>query len=124
MQSEPTLFADAPTVSKPATVERRNVPTAPYQRGSDTSRAGARAAQPNVQTQCEAYMALLRSRGSRGMTDHYAADRMGLPDGRISARRRALVLRGEVMDSGRRVDGGYGSPVTVWVAREFYEATN
>lgn len=116
--NEPLLFTAA-TVSKPETVERRNV-TAPYQRNSDTSRAGARAAQPNVRTQCAAYMELLRSRGAQGMTDHYAAERLGLPDGRISARRRALVLRGEVFDSGRRVDGGYGSPVTVWVAREFY----
>lgn len=95
-------------------------PTAPYQRTSDTSRAGAIRAQPAVCAQCRAYLRLLEHHGYDGLTDNEAADLMDLPRTTINARRNELIKRGDVRKSPLRRDGGHGVRVQVWVAREFY----
>lgn len=97
-------------------------PTAPYQRGSDTSRAGARMAQPSVGDQCKAYHELIQRHGRDGLTDAEASRLMDLPVTTINARRNELVRLLKVKKSPLRRDGGHGVRVTVWVASEYYTA--
>lgn len=90
--------------------------TAPYVPSSATSKAAAKAVAPALnRLETEVYSAILAS-GSVGMTDDDIEVRTGLTHQSASARRRTLVLRGSVEDSGRTRTTRHGRPASVWVA--------
>jgi hypothetical protein len=63
-------------------------------------------------------LGLLRSWKSYGGSDWEIENALGLTHQSASARRRELVLRGLVHDSGLKRMGGSRRKVTVWVAPE------
>ena len=89
----------------------------PHVRGSETSlAAGLSVAHVRARVQGEV-LAFLRARGAHGATDDEVEVALGLSHQSASARRRELVLKGWVFDSGRRRvnrSRRYGS---VWLAR-------
>ena len=59
---------------------------------------------------------LIRITGPNGLTDDDLERAMGIRHQTVSARRRELVLLGEVKDSGRARKTSSGRQATVWVA--------
>ena len=87
----------------------------PPHEDSGTSREAAEAALPNLGApQAEVYMRI-RAHGEWGCTDDELELQTGLSHQGVSARRRELVLRGAVRDSGRRRRTSRGRWATVWV---------
>ena len=87
--------------------------TAPYQRGSETSRAAAMSIEHLVETQMEKVYSLI-SESPR--TDQEVAKILGVQISSVTARRRALVLGGKVRDSGKRKSNPSGRSAVVWTA--------
>lgn len=79
-----------------------------------TSRSGALVAQEKAPSQKARMIALYRQHGP--LSDGEIAKAMGLPEGRISARRSAL-LADRVVEYHDIVPGPYGAQVTRWRLR-------
>lgn len=80
----------------------------------DTSMMAALEALPNVGKQHRAVLHILHRRGSNGATDDELEVALQLSHQAVSARRRELVLKGLVRDSGRRRATRRGRQATVW----------
>ncbi len=89
----------------------------PYVTGSDTSRAAAESIEPDLGRLLHLVLTQIRACGSNGATDDELEVTLGLPHQTVSARRRDLVLRDYVVDSGYRRTTRSGRGATVWVAR-------
>ena len=88
----------------------------PYQRESDTSRQAAEGVAGKAPTLREQALALFGLWGKgAGLTDHQLANLLHVPLQTAVPRRRELVLRGLVCDSGRRRRTPSGRTATVWV---------
>ena len=83
----------------------------------DTSIAAARDAEPNAGTDAHIALELIRYRGEFGLTDDELEVMSAMRHQTASARRRGLVLKGLVRDSGQRRPTRSGSMAIVWVAR-------
>lgn len=89
--------------------------TAPYVPSSSTSHQAAAAIQPHLDTiEGKVYAALLAS--PDGATDAELVARLGLASNTVGPRRRELVLKGRVVDSGLRRAGPGGGMARVWLA--------
>lgn len=84
-------------------------------RNSPTSVAAAKQAEPRAGSQMSRYLTELVKARRHGLTDHEAADKLGLPVGTICARRGSEYGRRYVRDSGRRRKSVYGSDNVVWI---------
>ena len=87
----------------------------PHVRGSDTSIAAALSQLDSARTKEAAVWRLIRD-APDGLTDDDAEHLTGWRHQTVSARRRGLVLRKLVTDSGRRRLTSSGRQATVWVA--------
>lgn len=89
-----------------------------YEGGSETSREAAESISPEALARMErvVYDALQASQD--GLTDEQLEGLTGLSHQSASARRRGLVLRGMVQDSGKRRQNASGKAATVWTVRE------
>ena len=70
---------------------------------------------PAIPSMREVVLDLITERGSYGATDDEVEFVTGMKHQTASARRRELVLKGEVVDSGRRRPTRSDCPATVWV---------
>lgn len=68
----------------------------------DTSREAARSMRPHIARLEQVVLEAIRASGGEGLCDHEIEERTGLQHQTASARRRELVLRGLVEDSGIR----------------------
>lgn len=93
--------------------------TAPYVRGSHTSRAAAKAIEPVAGTQRAAVLAEIRIAGQRGRTDCEIQAMCMLPGDSVGPRRGKLVEDGLIVDSGRTRKTASGRDAVVWVATEY-----
>lgn len=100
--------------AKPQDVQRR--PLVPHVQGSDTSREAAESMEPHAGTLEARVLEAIRFSCSAGLTDDEVEQLLGLSHQTTSARRRALVIRGLVKDSGRRRKTRSGRNATVWIA--------
>lgn len=83
------------------------------------SRAAAVAARDFSGSQEARALAYWRLRGAHGATDPEVSDATGISRASLCLRRRTLIGRGLLADSGRtrpHVTGGRATPCTVWVA--------
>lgn len=108
-----TLF-DQTNPPAPAPVAPRD--TVRYQRGSDTSRAGAVHAMETgkSQVQLNQYLTALFKAGDAGLTDHEAAEILGIPVTSINARRNCKHAQQYVTKSDDRRRGPTGVANVVW----------
>ena len=90
---------------------------APYVRGSDTSKAAADSMQPHLGNLEARVLSVIRS-GPDGRTDDEVEVITELSHQSASARRRGLVLKGLVKDSGTRRKTRSGRTAVVWIAIE------
>lgn len=88
----------------------------PYSDG-DTSRDAAVAAQAVAPKDRARVLGVIRARGSQGATDDEIEVALGLSHQTASARRRELVLAGEVVEAGGKRLTRSGSPAKVWRAK-------
>lgn len=65
-------------------------------------------------------IAYIRGLKFQGASDWQTETALAISHQSASARRRELVLKGLVFDSGFTRMGGRGRPNTVWVAREYF----
>ena len=91
------------------------LPTAPYVPGSETSIEAAHSIVPSLQRLERRVLGVIEERGDLGATDDEIEVITGLAHQTASARRRALVLRGLVADSGLRRPTRSGRRATVWL---------
>lgn len=89
--------------------------TAPYVSGSDTSRDAAQSLINDLGRLELLVFTLVQRAGILGMTDDELEEKSQLAHQTISARRRELVLKGRVRDSGVRRQTRSGRKATVWV---------
>ena len=87
----------------------------PFVRGSDTSEAASDSVADSAGTKRGEVLEALRLAGARGLTDWEIQQRTGGLHQSMTARRRELVLRGLVRDSGRRRATQTGRQAVVWV---------
>jgi hypothetical protein len=80
-----------------------------------TSVAAAFAALPNINAQHRQVYAYLHQQGPQGATDDELELALGLSHQGVSARRRELVLKGLVKDSGRQRKTSRNRMAKVWV---------
>jgi len=93
----------------------------PFVAGSDTSEAAARAVRdPN--TLRAQVLALLVKRGERGATDEEIQAILAMPANTERPRRRELVLRRSVIDSGQRRRTMSGRMAVVWCVAQVAES--
>lgn len=99
------------------TIEREDedLPSVPYVRGSDTSYAAARSIAPELPRLEGVVLDCIRKSGEHGRTDDEVETITKLSHQCASARRRGLVLKDRVVDSGRRRVTRSGRKATVWV---------
>ena len=88
---------------------------------SPTSVAAAKQSEPRAGSQMSRYLTELVRARHDGLTDHEAADMLGLPVGTICARRGSKHGKRYVVDSGRRRKSVYGTDNVVWVHTLFSE---
>lgn len=102
---------------KPKPDLQRSKDSVSYRRGNDTSTAGAMDAMLSGKSadQMTRYITLLVKAGGEGLTDHEAAEAMGLPVGTICARRGSPHGKKYIVDSGQRRKGPTGIRNKVWV---------
>ena len=81
----------------------------------DTSLAAARAIVPDLARLEAVVMACIAASGPVGTADHEGEYRTGLMPQTYTPRRRALVLKGLVTDSGLRRPTASGRSAVVWV---------
>lgn len=89
--------------------------TPPHERTSDTSRAAAVAIEPYVSRIQSLVLAQLMAEGWHGATDKELEATLQLQHETVSARRRELVQKRMVQDSGRRRATPSGRRAVVWV---------
>lgn len=89
---------------------------APYQRGSETSRAAAASIEPATGTKRAAVQAFILGRGDTGATNEEVAEGLGFLLQTVCARCRELQGSGAVRDSGKRRVTRSGRDAVVWVA--------
>lgn len=89
--------------------------TAPYVSGSDTSRAAADSLTDDLGRLEALVYKLIGSSGLQGRTDDELEVSTQLAHQTISARRRTLVLKGHVCDSGHRRRTRSGRQAVVWI---------
>lgn len=90
-------------------------PTIPYVRGSDTSAAAAEDIAPHLGRLEAVVLEVIRTEGKHGATDDEIEIAAGLRHQTASARRRGLVIKGMVVDSGERRPTRSGRSAAVWV---------
>lgn len=88
----------------------------PHVPGSATSEAAAKAKAPTANSDEGRVMALIRTTVD-GATDDECEQALGMLHQNASARRRGLVLKGLVVDSGRTRKTRSGRSATVWIVR-------
>lgn len=81
-----------------------------------TSREAAAAIRPHAAGMEAAVLDAIRSAGAAGLCDHEIEAATGYIHQTASARRRGLVLKGLVRDSGQRRSTPSGRAARVWVA--------
>lgn len=87
----------------------------PYVRGSDTSETAAESVEAvSGRLEAAVYELIVRA-GQRGMTDDEIETATGLTHQCASARRRTLVLKGLICDSGQRRLTRRSRPAVVWI---------
>jgi len=91
---------------------------APFAKGSDTSEDAAEQIAPVAGTLCWYVLECVRSRLSYGATRDEVAQAMEMRLQTVCARMRELVVKGYVVDSGRRRKTTSGRMAAVMVARE------
>lgn len=89
--------------------------TAPFEAGSETSRAAAQAITPGAPTLRTLVLTEIGLAGGHGMTDKELEAKTNLGHETASARRRELVLLGLVRDSGQKRKTPSGRNAVVWV---------
>lgn len=89
--------------------------SAPYVRGSETSKAAAESVVPVLGRHEGMVLDLIRAAGELGATDDEIEVATGLRHQTASARRRGLVLKGRVRDSGDTRNTRSGCKAVVWV---------
>lgn len=87
----------------------------PHVRGSDTSKAAAESKSESAHTDETRVLLFIRDQGEWGATDDEIENRLGMLHQNASARRRGLVLKSAVKDSGKRRPTRSGRAATVWV---------
>jgi len=87
----------------------------PYERGSDTSREAAHAISDESLTRMEQRVYEQFCAFPDGLTDEQVEAATGMRHQSASARRRGLVLKGRLKDSGKRRKNLSGSSAAVWV---------
>ena len=87
-------------------------------RGSETSKAAAESVKGTASSVRKQILAILNERGTLGATDYEIEQTLGLIHQTASARRRELVLKGEVIKTPTRRKTGTGRTATVWISRE------
>lgn len=98
--------------------------TAPYVKGSDTSQDAAESMEPHLARLQNRIFGLfeLWSQGElhfhKGWTDDELECHTKLPHQTVSARRRELVLKGLIEDSGERRKTRSGRKAVVWVLKK------
>lgn len=101
--------------------------TAPYVKGSDTSQDAAESMEPHLARLQETIFSLIQNSWSGimsnmdpqlGWTDDELERWLGLPHQTVSARRRELVLKGLIEDSGERRKTRSGRKAVVWVLKK------
>lgn len=90
----------------------------PPHNGTETSREAAESVRDDVGRQEAMILALLDEAGSDGMTDDEIEVATGLRHESASARRRGLVLKGLVVDSGKVRPTRRGRKAVCWVLAE------
>ena len=87
----------------------------PHQVGRDTSLEAAKKVKPLVGGKAAQVLDCLRKAGDRGLTDREIQRALVMPVSTEVPRRRELVLKGLVKDSGQRRRTPTGYKATVWV---------
>lgn len=95
--------------------QSKHFPLVPHVAGSDTSRAAAESMEPHAGTLEAKVLIAIRAAGDEGHTDDELEQVLGLSHQTTSARRRALVIRCLVKDSGERRPTRSGRGATVWI---------
>lgn len=90
--------------------------SAPFVRGSQTSKDAADAIKPKMATLQQRVLDTIKSAGERGMTDEQVRSITGLGGSTEVPRRIELVAKGLVKDSGKTRKTRGGRNATVWVA--------
>lgn len=91
----------------------------PFDSGSDTSYAAAVSQlERSDRDEYRVYEAITHS-GLRGMNDSEIETQLGMLHQTASARRRGLVLKGLIVDSGRRRETRSGRTAVVWISVRF-----
>jgi hypothetical protein len=88
----------------------------PFVKGSETSEAAALSKAGTADTDEDRVQAYIRTRGVEGATDDEIEAKLGMLHQNASARRRTLVLRGYVRDSGLRRATRSRRKAVVWIA--------
>lgn len=91
------------------------ISTAPYVSGSDTSQAAAESITADLPRLEALVYKLIATSGLQGRTDDELEAATQLAHQTISARRRSLVLKGRVCDSGQRRQTRSGRRATIWI---------
>ena len=94
----------------------KTLPRVPYVRGSDTSYAAAQSIVSDLPRLEGVVLDCIRQSQTHGRTDDEIEVVTGLSHQCASARRRGLVLKGRVIDSGRRRVTRSGRTAAVWAA--------
>ena len=87
----------------------------PFVIGSDTSKAAAISMLETAKTDAAKIWRLIAWSGSHGMTDDEIEVSLGMRHQTASARRRGLVIKGLVADSGLRRRTRSGRKAAVWI---------
>lgn len=93
----------------------------PYVVGSDTSKEAAESVVASAQAVRVRVFKHIEAQGGQGSTDNEIEHALGLRHQSASARRRELVQRGMVYDSGARRRTDSGRKAAVWVAAPQHE---
>ena len=92
----------------------------PYQAGSDTSEDAADAIEPDAATVRGIVLEAIRSAGRNGLTDEEMQIALEMNPNTQRPRRRELVMKGLVADSGHRRPTSTGRNATVWATASLH----
>ena len=94
-------------------------PKLPFVRGSATSEGAAESMRAHAPHDEERVYAFIQRRGKNGATDDEIEEALDMRQSSASARRRGLVLKGRVVDSGLEPrETRSGRKAAIWVAGE------
>lgn len=99
------------------------LPTAPYVKGSETSRAAAESIRPHVNAQQAEVLRIIRTAGSAGMTDEEIIKTGVASANAVRPRRVELAAKKLIVRVGKRKTTA-GRMAQVWVAREHVPVTD